>query len=141
MLFSIVRDPHISSIQLNLDLETINEWAHQWKMSFNPEPTKQAIENLFSQKRNNCFHPPIYFNDSLVTKKDSHKHLGLILDSKLSFIHHINYKIEIAKKLIGTLKYLSNYLPVDIRNQMNKIFVHPHFDYGDVPYLPYSTFL
>ena len=108
-------------------------------MPFNPNPTKQAIEILFSQKRNNCFHPPIYFNDSLVTKKDSHKHLGLILDSKLSFIHHINDKIEIAKKLIGTLKYLSNYLPVDILNQMYKIFARPHFDYGDVIYhIPHS---
>ena len=139
MLFSIVHDPYISATHLNHDLETINRWASQWKMSFNPEPTKQAIEILFSQKRNNFIHPPIYFNNSLVSRKDSHKHLGLILDSKLTFTEHINHKIEIAKKLIGTLKYLSDYLPVNILNQMYKIFVRPHFDYADVIYhIPHS---
>ena len=56
-LFSVVRDPQISAQELNHDLDLISRWAHQWKMSFNPDPTKQAEEVLFSQKvaRN---HPP-----------------------------------------------------------------------------------
>ena len=39
-----------SASDLNHDLEVINQWAHQWKMSFNPDPNKQATEILFSCK-------------------------------------------------------------------------------------------
>ena len=48
---------------LQQDLDLITKWAHQWKMSFNPDPTKQAVEILFSQKLKNVEHPPIYFNN------------------------------------------------------------------------------
>ena len=49
-LFSKVKDSSLSLSDLNHDLETINQWAHQWKMSFNPDPYKQATEVLFSRK-------------------------------------------------------------------------------------------
>ena len=32
------------------DLQTITDWAHQWKMLFNPDITIQAIEAIFSVK-------------------------------------------------------------------------------------------
>ena len=38
MLFSIVKYPVISANILNHDLEMIYQWAHQWKMEFNPDP-------------------------------------------------------------------------------------------------------
>ena len=60
MLFSIVNNPTISAEELNHDLKVICDWAYQWKMSFNPEPTKQAIEVLFSTKRNKPAHPSLF---------------------------------------------------------------------------------
>ena len=57
MLFSIVKNPVTSAIELNEDLETIRRWAHQWKMEFNPDPTKQATELIFSYKNKILFHP------------------------------------------------------------------------------------
>ena len=62
-LFSIVRDPLISAEELNHDLKVINKWAFQWKMSFNPDPTKPAEEIIFSHKRDPFVHPPLFFND------------------------------------------------------------------------------
>ena len=47
MLFSIVKDPVISANTLNNDLDII----YQWKMEFNPDPTKQATGVLFSCKK------------------------------------------------------------------------------------------
>ena len=50
-LFSKIENKSYSNFQLNKDLETISKWAFQWKMLFNPDPVKQAIEVCFSRKR------------------------------------------------------------------------------------------
>ena len=41
-LFSVVKNVDASNIDLNSDLKKIGEWVFQWKMSFNPDPTKQT---------------------------------------------------------------------------------------------------
>jgi len=84
MIFSVVHDPRRTAYELNKDLLTISTWAHQWKLSFNPDINKQAVEVLFSHKIKKSVHPPIFFNDAEVIRVNEHKHLGLILDSKLS---------------------------------------------------------
>ena len=43
-LFSVVQDITLSAKNLNDDLKKINKGAFQWKMSFNPDPSKQAQE-------------------------------------------------------------------------------------------------
>ena len=45
-LFSVVHDVNASARELNDDLKKINKWAFQWKMSFNPDPSKQANVTL-----------------------------------------------------------------------------------------------
>ena len=63
MLFYVVHDPSRSLLELNHDLQLINNWADQWKMSFHPESTKQAVEVLFSNKVNSSIHPPLFFRN------------------------------------------------------------------------------
>ena len=106
-----MRNPDTAANEMNHDLELINRWAYDWKMSFNPDPQKQAVELVFSTKRNKIDHPEIRFNDTPVEKVNEHKHLGLVLDSKLSFSAHVNAAINKSRKGIGLLKYFSNYLP------------------------------
>ena len=50
LLFSFVKNVDASNIDLNSDLKKIGEWAFQWKMSFNPDHTKQAQELDFSSQ-------------------------------------------------------------------------------------------
>ena len=76
----------------------------------------------------------ILFNNIPVKKVVEHKHLGIILDSKLSFSAHIKSAISKTWKGIGLLKYLSNYLPRHTLNELYKLYVRPHLDYGDVIY-------
>ena len=69
-------------------------------------------------------------------KASEHKHLGIILDSKLSFSTHIKSAISKTRKGISLLKYLSKYLPRDTLNEVYQLCVRPHLDYGDVIYHP-----
>ena len=111
MLFSVVKDPVISANDLNHDLDMICQWAYQWKMEFNPDPTKQVSEVLFSCKKSCPNHPQLIFNGTAVVSVKEQKHLGLLLEKGLSFEKHLNEKIIKAKKSIGVLKYLSKFLP------------------------------
>ena len=49
-LFSVVHDIDTSAIELNSDLKKINDWVFQWKMTFNPDHSKQPQEIIFSLK-------------------------------------------------------------------------------------------
>ena len=134
MLFSIVKDPVLSADDLNHDLDIIYQWAHQWKMEFNPDPTKQATEVLFSCKKTSPSHPQLIFNGTIVKKVSEQKHLGLILDSGLTFKKHINEKIRKARKNLGLIKHVSKYLPLKTLDQMYKALVRSHLDYCDIIY-------
>ena len=74
MFFSIVNDPLISAIDLNHDLNMICQRAHQWKMEFNPDPTKQANEILFYFKKSSPNHPQLIFNGFAVVNVNEQKH-------------------------------------------------------------------
>ena len=43
-------------------------------------------------------------------------------------------KILIARKGIGMIKYLSNYLPISTLDQIYKMYIRPHLDFSDVIY-------
>ena len=69
-----------------------------------------------------------------MTRSSSQKHLGIHLDEKLNFIHHIKEKISKANKGIGVIKKLNNTLPRKALLTLYKSFVRPHLDYGDIIY-------
>ena len=133
-LFSIVTNPTLSAFELNSDLKVIENWASQWKMSFNPNPNKQAVEMLFSCKRSEQNHPPLFFNNVLVASASDHKHLGIILDCKLLLTKHISEKVAKARKGIGIIRHLSFHVPLDVLDQLYKLFVRPLLDYCDIIY-------
>ena len=89
-LFSVVHDVNTSAKKLNNDLKKFNDWAFQWKMSFNPDPNKQAQEVIFSRKSKRSTHSPLVFSNNNVSQTYSQKHLGVILDFILTFTEHLN---------------------------------------------------
>ena len=103
---------------LNRDLAIMQNWAFQWKMSFNPDPTKQAKEVIFLAKRQKQQHSPLIFNNHQIVADSSHKHLGPILDEKLTFAEHIQEAILKAKRSIGIIRFLSRYVPRNVLDQM-----------------------
>ena len=100
-LFSVIHDSSTTRNELNDDLVKINNWAYQWKMSFNPDPNKQAQEVIFSRKTKKTNHPPVT-SKSTVRQSTSQKYLGVILDASLSFDE---YLISVQNK---TLHYTTS---------------------------------
>ena len=133
-LFTVVREANEAAQHMTLDPQLVSQWAHDWRMSFNPDPQKQAVELLFSRKRSEKDHPVLLFNNIPVKKVNEHKHLGIILDSKLSFSPHIKAAVSKTRKGIGLLKHLSKYLPRHTLNELYNLYVWPHMDYGDIIY-------
>ena len=88
-LFTVVQDYISAANDMNHDLELIRLWADDWRIKFNPDPQKQAVELTFSRRKIVVNHPNILFNITPVTRVKEHEHLGIILDSNLSFSAHI----------------------------------------------------
>ena len=107
-------------------------------MQLNPDPLKQAAQVIFSAKKVKPNHPPIYFNGKAVVAKTEQKHLGFILDEQLNFNAHLKEVIEKANRGIGVIKFVFRYVTRDVLDQMYKLYVRPHLDYGDVLYHQYD---
>ena len=60
-LFSVVHDISTSASDINNDLKLISNWAFQWKMSFKPDPCKQAQQIIFSRKKDEVSPPKCVF--------------------------------------------------------------------------------
>ena len=133
-IFTPVKNVIDTHEQLVKDLETVSTWGHQWKMVFNPDITKQAVEVIFSCKKNKPYHPDLDFNGIPVAREDHTKHLGAHLDSRLNFSKHIAEAVRKASKGLGLLKYLSRYVPRKVLDLSYKLYVRPLLDYGDVIY-------
>ena len=110
-LFSTVYNINEATNTLNNDLNKITEWAHQWKMSFNPDISKQAHEVVFSRKRSLVSHPSLTFNNIPVAQTSSQKHLGMHLDKKLNFEEYLRKVETKVNKSVGIIRKLQNVLP------------------------------
>ena len=103
-LFSVFHDKNLSPNALNNDLLKTNYWTYQWQMSFNPDPSKQAQEVIFSRLIKKPCHPELILNNNHVIQTSYQEHLG-ILDEKFNFGEHLRY---IANKVNTSIGYYVN---------------------------------
>ena len=77
-------------------------------------------------------HAPLVFNNATVFQCKSQKHVGIILDLKLTFDDHYKTVLSKTNRTIGLLRKLQNLLPRKVLITIYKDFVRPHLNYGDV---------
>ena len=106
-------------------------------MSFNPDPSKQAQEVIFTHKFKRPTHPLFVFNNNNASQSVSQEHLGVILDYKLTFEDDLKNVLTKVNKAVGLLCKLRNLLPRTILITIYKAFIWSHLDYGVV--LPLIT--
>ena len=74
------------------------------------------------------------FNNVNVTQSIYQKHLGIILDSKLTFVDHLSMVTTKINITSGLLRKLQNLLPRNTLIRIYKGFVRLQLDYGDILY-------
>ena len=110
-------------------------------MGFSVEIGFQAQEVIFSRKSKAKLYSLLVLNDNNnnnnnnnVTQVKSQKHLGIILDTRLSFekdLETVQCKIN---KTISLVRKLGNLLSKIALIMLYKAFVCPKLDYGDILY-------
>jgi hypothetical protein len=110
-------------VALQLAIDMVIEWSETWQLPLAIHKTMV----LHCGKKNDKY--DYKMSNTLITKVDCVKDLGLHYDGSLNFEHHINCKVTLAvlkcKQLLSTFRYLD--LPDYIT--LFKTFVMPILEY------------
>ena len=104
-LYIFVDSPETAAGITNTDLSKMSNWAIDWLVRFN---TDKTISMLISRKLIQVNHPPLQMDGSILTEKQSHKHLGITFSKTCTWTEHIE---NISKKewvrlnLLRSLKF------------------------------------
>ena len=79
-------------------------------------------------------HRPLFFKNSEINLSSNQKHLGVTLDSKLSFNEHTKDKIHQVNKGVGLFRRQQTFLTCTSLLAIYKLFIRPLLDYADVIY-------
>ena len=83
-------------------MKKIEAWAHQWKMSFSPDP--DPLKQPEEVKKNKHPPPDIIFNGTNSKKSFYQKHFGMFLDIRHDFAEHIKGIFDKTSKSIGLVR-------------------------------------
>ena len=124
------KDIHATQLSLQNDLDAIHKYGREWAITFNATKT---IQQTFSYKRNH--QPPnLTFGEESIPIRESHTHLGLAFSNDLRFHEHVNKLCQKVNRTLSPIYPIARYLSRPILDQIYKIYVRPHFDYGDIIY-------
>ena len=115
---------------LQSDLIKLAEWSATWGLTFKPSKSRDL---LFSSRKP-IIYPPLIMEGNPIPQVETHKHLGFVLDSNLSYSAHVEHLAHKVQTFINPLKFLSRTLKSRHLDLIYRSFISPHFDYGDILY-------
>ena len=129
-LFITVDNSNQAAELINEDLKSIEKWANKWLVKFSPEKTESMLITLKKHQKN--VHPPLFLKGALITNVDRHKHVGVWLDSSLSWSYHINEIVNNASTKLNLLNYFKFKSSRKTLESMYFTFIRPLFEYACV---------
>jgi len=120
----------VNNLQTGMD--GLQNFFTKWKIKINSGKTKAIY---FTRKRKECFKPhcKLKIEENEIEWVETVKYLGITLDSKLTFKHHINQTVDKVNKTIVTLYPFINknsYLSVNNKLLIHKTIFQPILLYG-----------
>ena len=117
---------------INEELAKIKEWCDLNKLSINIKKTNYMIVKSPKKKSGNINIklPNKDGNSDIIEKKDHIKYLGVLLDKKLSWKHHIAYVCSRLARNTGIFSKLRHYMSLAQLKQLYYSLVHPYISYA-----------
>jgi hypothetical protein len=106
------------------DLDHLSEWLEFKKLKVNVQKTNFM---LFTNK--SMVNVRLFMDGQSVERVSSLKYLGVVIDEKLKFQHHLNFVSKKAGKKFGVLCRLNKDLTFWSKILVYKSIIAPHFEY------------
>jgi len=121
-------DKCISKLQdeANIALIRLHEWFVANKLTLNIDKTCYSI---FTNKKS-ISNVKVLLNNNEIARVVVTKYLGMYLDEKLSWSHHVEYICNKLVRLKGAFNYLADMLTEENIKQLYYAYVFPHVKYG-----------
>ena len=123
-------DPMESTRIMQEDLDNLSAWSKIWKLKFKASKSKEVIFHS-PRKRLRVFNDLLMDGD-IIPRGTFHKHLGLILDSTLSFNEHLTGITTKCNALLNPLRLLKFSIKSKHLERIYFSFILPHIEYCSV---------
>ena len=127
------KDPNILAEKLNNAMKIISNWFNCNKLSLNHKKSKIMFFGTRPQLAK-LSEVKVYAGQSELERVDRFKYLGVMLDSALTFSHHVEYLKSKTLSKIGLLGKAGYFVDHNTSIMLYKTLILPYFDYCDYVY-------
>ena len=127
----------LSFDKVNRDLVKLENWAAQWRVTFNASKTVYMIVS----NRRGVDYPDLFLNGQTLTRVYDHKHLGITFSYDMKWGPHIDSVLQKAFARLNGIRRIRMIIPRTIRESLYKALVLPIVEYGSVLIDNCSAFL
>ena len=113
---------------LNVELFHVSSWFNANKLTVHPAKSKFIIFHP-RRKQINSSDINIFINNSLITRVQEDKFLGIIIHENLSWKPHISAVCDKVSKVIGVLCKSGRYLPLSTLKTLYNFLFLPYINY------------
>ena len=112
---------------MNKGLKLLREWLIANRHALNVSKTNFTI---FSPPNKPCINITLLINKKAIEQKEYVKYLGVLLDSKLSFCHHISSIKKKISRAIGIMHKMKSYVSKNVLTCLHYSLVYPFLIYA-----------
>ena len=116
----------LSDVVINNELNKISEWLSSNKLSLNIKKTKYMV---FHTARRKITYPNLILNGVSIDRVTQFNFLGLIINSQLTWISHIQHISCKISKIIGVMYRLKHTYPQSVLLLLYNTLIVAHFNY------------
>ena len=125
--YAIGKNLEHTASDLSANLDSASAWARTWGMLFNASKS----EHLVIQHRNGASVPASVSMESIIIPRvDTHKHLGLTVNSSLSWKDHISSVYTTCARQVGILRRLRHKLHPNVFKTIYTGAIQPKLEYA-----------
>ena len=118
---------------LQTDLHSAYDWPDSWLVTLKSQKSKV----LHLSRSKDPYHHEYWLSDKPLSAVDHHKHLGVWLESSLSWDYHINYICAKANKVLGLIRRTFGPNNCEGVSTAYKTLVRPILEYSCQVWNPY----